>query len=110
MAKVNLENLISSLRFNYDGSETIIKGFKCCWDAETGYFSFMKYPEETPLKKSVMVIEDWERYYKFDAAENYEDPNIFVAECIAEECMNKYELENAFEEVINELVNKHSKK
>ena len=41
---------------------------------------------------------------------NFNKKNVFVAECIAEECINKYELEAAFEETINELIIKHSDK
>lgn len=56
-----------------------------------------------------LIIEDWERYYKFDAAKEYENPSVFVAECIIEEALNKIELEEAYEETINDLVMKHSK-
>ena len=56
-----------------------------------------------------LIIEDWERYYKFDAAKDYKNPSVFVAECIIEEVMNKLELEAAYEEVMNKLEEKHSK-
>ena len=54
-----------------------------------------------------MVLEDWERYYKFDAAKDYENPSEFVAECLIEEASNRLELEEAYDEIIKELIEKH---
>ena len=105
--KLNFKNLVELLSYGYDGNKTLLEGMKCCWDYETGYFNFMKHPEQVPLKKSVMITEDWDRFYKFDAIEDYEDPNVFVAECIAEEFLNRFELEAAYEEAINDLMEKH---
>ena len=55
-----------------------------------------------------VMIEDWERYYKFDAAKEYENPSEFVAECIIEEALNKIQLEAEYNEVIDQLSEKYN--
>ena len=65
------------------------------------------FTRKASMPNSVMV-EDWERYYKFDAAKEYDNPSEFVAECIIEEALNKLEMEAYYEEMIDALETKHS--
>lgn len=100
MKKINFKLLVEILTAN----KGALNGLKFQVNRKTYNICFAK--EELP---GCLVIEDWERYYKFDAAKEYENPSVFVAECIYEEAMNRLELEKEYEEVINELVKKHSK-
>lgn len=96
------------IKFDYlVGALTIAK--------ESGAFNGMsfylnkdgKYGFSKEKQDCSVTVEDWERYYKFDAAEEYENPSVFVVECILEEALNKLELEAEFEYMMNELEKKH---
>lgn len=100
---IDFNFLVSTLTSNmaYKNGE-VLKRLKFMVNKSTLNFAFAK--DELP---NCIVVEDWARYYKFDAAEEYDNPSVFVAECLIEEVMNRIELEEAYEEVINELINKH---
>ena len=97
------KRLVSILNANmvYNNCE-VLKRLKFMMNKSTLNFAFAK--DELP---NCIVVEDWARFYKFDAADDYENPSLFVAECLIEEVMNKIELEKAFDEVMNELMEKH---
>lgn len=101
---IDFNYLVSILTTNmtYKNGETL-KRLKFMVNKSTLNFAFAK--DELP---NSIVVEDWARYYKFDAAEEYDNPSVFVAECLIEEVMNRIELEEAYEEVMNELINKHT--
>lgn len=101
--QIDYGQLVSILNANmaYNNCETLKKQ-KFMVNKSTLNFGFAK--DELP---NCIVVEDWARFYKFDAADDYENPSLFVAECLIEEVMNKIELEKAFDEVMNELFEKH---
>ena len=101
--KIDFNNLVSILTTNmtYKNGD-VLKRLKFMVNKSTLNFGFSK--DELP---NCIIVEDWARYYKFDAAKEYDNPSVFVAECLIEEVMNKIELEEAFEETINELIKKH---
>lgn len=103
--QIDYDYLVSALNTNmaYKNGE-VLKELKFMVNKSTLNFGFAK--EELP---NCIVVEDWARFYKFDAAEEYENPSVFVAECLIEEVMNRIELEKAFDEVWNELIEKHQK-
>ena len=94
MKKINFELLVKLLTSN----KGHLNGLKFQLNRKTFNFGFAK--EELP---GCLIIEDFERYYKFDAAKDYENPSEFVAECIIEEALNKIELEKEFNEVADQL-------
>ena len=99
----NIDRLVETLTKNRESG--ILNGKKF-------YFSKEKTSDWWGFSNSdipnCVVCDDWERFYKFDAAEDYENPSEFVAECMIEECLNKIELEEAYNDVINELIEKHN--
>lgn len=71
-----------------------LKKLKFMVDRESLNFSFAK-----TLLPNCVEVEDWTRFYDYDAAEDYDNPNVFVAECIIEEAMNKIEMEEYLKEL-----------
>ena len=100
---INFENLVSNLTANmsYKNGE-IIKQLKFQVNTNNGNYCFAK--EVLP---NCIVVEDWSRYYKFDAAKEYVNPSVFVAECLIEEVQNKFLINKEYNEFIDELINKH---
>ena len=100
---IDFNNLVSILTTNmtYKNGE-VLKRLKFMVNKSTLNFGFSK--DELP---NCIIVEDWARYYKFDAAKEYDNPSVFVAECILEEALNKLELEAEFEHMMNELEKKH---
>lgn len=62
-------------------------------------FAYTVEPTEKWKNEYAVIVENWWRFYDYDAAADYEDPNVFVAECIVEEASNKL----AMMEYLNEL-------
>lgn len=102
--KIDFNFLVNALTTNmvYKNGE-VLKRLKFMVNKSTMNIAFAK--DELP---NCIVIEDWERFYKFDAAKEYDNPSIFVAECLIEEVMNRIELEEAYEEVMDELIEQHN--
>lgn len=100
---IDFNNLVSILTTNmtYKNGE-VFKRLKFMVNKSTLNFGFSK--DELP---NCIIVEDWARYYNFDAAKEYDNPSVFVAECILEEALNKLELEAEFEYMMNELEKKH---
>lgn len=100
---IDFNNLVSILTTNmtYKNGE-VFKRLKFMVNKSTLNFGFSK--DELP---NCIIVEDWARYYNFDAAKEYDNPSVFVAECILEEALNKLELEAEFEHMMNELEKKH---
>lgn len=71
----------------YNNGETL-KRLKFMVNIGTLDFGFGM--EELP---NCIVIEDWARYYDFDAAMEYENQSEFVAECLIEEVENRMAME-----------------
>ena len=72
----------------YNNGE-VLKRLKFMVNRSTLNFGFAE--EELP---NCVVIEDWARYYDFDAAMDYENPSEFVAECLIEEVENRIAMED----------------
>lgn len=72
-------------------------------------FAYTVEPTEKWKNEYAVIVENWWRFYDFDAAADYENPSVFVAECIIEEALNKLEMEAYYEEMIDALENKHNK-
>lgn len=100
--EINFNLLVIKLTEIREQADKVLDGLKFNLNRDTLEFRFS--PKELP---GCMVLEDWERYYKFDAAKDYENPSEFVAECIIEEALNKIELESEFDKVIDQLESKH---
>lgn len=100
MTKENFDYLVSVLTIARESGA--FKGLSFNVNRKTHGWSFSKEPLD-----GCLIIEDWERYYLFDAAEDYVNPSEFVAECLIEEASNRLELEEAYDEIIKELIEKH---
>lgn len=101
MKKINFDYLVGALTIARESGA--FNGMQFFLNRDDHSYGFSR--EE---KDGCMMVEDWERYYKFDAAEEYENPSEFVAECILEEVLNKIELEAEFNDVCNQLSQKYN--
>lgn len=100
MSKINFDYLVGALTIARESGA--FNGMQFYLNKADHSYGFCRKEEA-----GCVMIEDWERYYKFDAAEEYENPSEFVAECILEEAMNKLELEYEFDEVCDQLSKKY---
>lgn len=100
--EIDFDFLVVKLTEIREQTDKVLDGLKFNLNRDTLEFRFS--PKELP---GCMVLDDWERFYKFDAAKDYENPSEFVAECMIEECLNKIELEEAYNDVIDKLIEKY---